>query len=246
VSVLSPVQRDRRGDGLAFGSFRVRYAAGQEPRLDEYRLRYDAFVEENQWLPAAGCQDRLERDEFDAFSCSAVIVEPVTGEAAACQRLILPEHLPDGRLTNAERAYQPLRPGPAVDFMAMPRHTWAEASRLTIAPAYRSGSARRCQPAMLAIVYASLALAVALDRTTLFTLSDPRTARLTRRVGIDMRQVGQLVDFHGTRGIFRIDIADVLAGVSAEWRDAVDQLIGGARLLGVARALDDRSSPHAA
>ena len=99
---------------------------------------------------------------------------------------------------------------------------------------------------MLAISYASLALAVALGRRTLFTISDPRTARLTRRIGIEMRQVGQLVDFHGTRGIFRIDIADVLAGVPAEWRDTVDLLVGSARRAGIARAFHHHTSPQAA
>jgi N-acyl-L-homoserine lactone synthetase len=245
VPVSCPAQRDRCADGPTFGSFLVHYAAGTEPRLDEYRLRYHAFVEEHRWLSPGGARNRLERDQFDAFSCSAVIVDRVTGEAAACQRLILPEHLPDGFLTNAERVYRPLGPCPIVDFTSM-RDTWAEASRLTIAPPYRAGSSRRGQPAMLAISYASLALAVALGRRTLFTISDPRTARLTRRIGIEMRQVGQLVDFHGTRGIFRIDIADVLAGVPAEWRDTVDLLVGSARRAGIARAFHHHTSPQAA
>ena len=74
-------------DTLAFGPFHVRFAVGLEPRLEEYRLRYDAFVEEHHWESPDGCPDRLERDQFDRYSCSALIVDATTGEPAACQRL---------------------------------------------------------------------------------------------------------------------------------------------------------------
>jgi N-acyl-L-homoserine lactone synthetase len=237
---------ERAADDLAFGSFRVHYAAGLEPRLEEYRLRYDAFVEEHHWESADACRDRLERDEFDRFSCSVLLLDSVTGEAAACQRLILPEHLPNGRRTNAEREYRPMPSGPVVDFSTMPRSTWAEASRLTIAPAYRWGSARTSTPAMAAVSYASLALAIALDRTVVFTISDPRTARLTRRMGFPMHQVGQLVDFHGARAVFRIELAEVWSSVPSAWRPFVARLIDHARQVASNGTIDDRMSLHAA
>ena len=128
----------------------------------------------------------------------------------------------------------------------MPRYTWAEASRLTIAPAYRWGSAGTSTPAMVAVSYASLALAIALDRTVLFTISDPRTARLTRRMGFSMRQVGQLVDFHGARAVFQIELAEVLSSVPAEWQPLVARLIDDARQVTSAGAIDERMSLHAA
>ena len=164
-----------------------------------------------------------------------MLIDSLTGEAAACQRLILPEFLPIGWLTNAEREYRPLPCGPAVDFAMLPQRTWAEASRLTIAPAYRCGSARTAPSALLAVSYATLALALALDRTELFTVSDPRTARLTRRIGVSMHQVGGLVDFHGIRAVFRIDLHEVLSSVPAEWCPLVARLIDHARHVTPAR-----------
>lgn len=229
-------------DALTFGPFEVRYAAGMEPRHEEYRLRYDAFVAEHHWETPEACRDRLERDPFDRFSCSTLIVDSGTGEPAACQRLILPEYLPPGWVTNVERQYRPLPAGPRVDFKTMPRRRWAEASRLVIAPAYRWGSARSSMPAMVAVSYATLALALAVERSVLFTMSDPRTARLTRRMGISMRQVGQVVEFHGRRGIFQIDLALVLAGTPAEWLPPVNRMVESARQVVMGGALGELST----
>jgi N-acyl-L-homoserine lactone synthetase len=231
---------------LAFGPFYIRYAAGTEPRTEEYRLRYDAFVEEHHWESPEAHRDRLERDEFDSICCSTLVIDSATGGAAACQRLILPEYLPAGRLTNAEREYRPLPTIPAIDFAAMPRFAWAEASRLTIARDYRWGSARTPMPAIVAVSYASLALALALDRTELFTISDPRTARLTRRIGIAMRQVGAVIDFHGMRAVFEIELAQVLGAVPAGWQPLVERLIDSARQVVHTGAVDELVSPRAA
>lgn len=233
-------------ESLAIGPFRVDYAVGPAPRIAEYRLRYDAFVEERRWESADACHDRLERDEFDRFCCSTLITDTATGAAAACQRLILPEHLPHGQLTRAEREYRPLPSVPAIDFKGLKRDAWAEVSRLTIAPRYRWGSAKTSLPAMVGITYASIALAVALERTVLFTVSDPRTARLTRRMGFELHQVGQFVDCHGRRGIFRIDVAEVMASVDAPWLGIVNQLIERARVETGAAAWHPEASPYAA
>jgi len=100
-------------------------------------------------------------------------------------------------------------------------------------------------PAIVAVSQATLALALALDRTVVFTMSDPRTALLTRRIGIEMHQVGRLVDFRGQRGIFRIDLADVLASLRTEWRPAVMRLIERARQITSVHAIGTQS-PFAA
>jgi N-acyl-L-homoserine lactone synthetase len=222
---------DRAEDRLAIGPFHIVYARGTDPRIDEYHLRYRAFVEEHHWESPGDSDDAVERDEFDAFCCSTLVVHTATQEAAGCQRLILPESLPHDHLTNVEREYRPLAAAPRVDFTTMPRHAWAEASRLAIAPPYRWGSSATALPAIVAITYASLALAVALNRTSVFTISDPRTARLTRRMGFAMYQVGQPVEFHGRRAIFRIDVADVVASIPTDVRWTVVRLIQAARLV---------------
>jgi N-acyl-L-homoserine lactone synthetase len=213
-----------RVPSLVLGPYRVEYASGGGPRTDEYRLRYSVFVEERHWKAAGAAAGRLEQDEFDAACCAFLLRDSRSGEAAACQRFILPERLPSGLVTNVERVASDL----AVDFGALPRDSWAEVSRSTIAPKYRWGSSATPLPAMVAIKYASIALALALKRRTLFSFSDPRTARLTRRLGFNLHQVGHAVEFHGTRAAFRIDIAEVLASVPPVMQDTLARLVAGA------------------
>jgi N-acyl-L-homoserine lactone synthetase len=206
------------------GPFRVEYNVGPASRVDEYRLRYSVFVEERQWLPAGPPGDRLERDEFDEQCCAFLLRDASTGEAAACQRFILPDRMPPGVVTNVER----LAHGRSVDLNNLPRHSWAEVSRSTIAPKYRWGSSATPLPAMVAIKYASIALAVALDRSTLFSFSDPRTARLTRRLGFKLHQVGPPLDFHGLRALFKIDVREVLQSVPSRMEASLSVLIARA------------------
>jgi N-acyl-L-homoserine lactone synthetase len=116
-------------------------------------------------------------------------------------------------------------PGAPAYFTALARTSWAEVSRLTIAPRFRSGRAGSAAPTLAAITYASMALAIALDRYVLFSISEPRTPRLLRRLGFEMRQVGEAVDFHGLRAVFRIDVHEVLRAVTSDWQPVVDQLI---------------------
>ena len=130
-------------------------------------------------------------------------------------------------MTNVERYAD----GLAVDFSRLPRHSWAEVSRSTIAPRYRWGSSATSLPALVGVKYASVALAVALDRRTLFSFSDLRTARLTRRLGFQLQQVGAPVDFHGLRAPFRIDVAEALRSVPPDMLDCVSQLIAAASLV---------------
>lgn len=228
---------------LFFGYFRVNYATGADLRVDEHRLRHAAFVEEHGWLTAESCKPGLEYDAFDPFSCSVLLTDAGSGAPAACQRLILPERLPRELRTNVEQECRPL--DSAFTFAALPRHSWAEASRLTIAPPFRGGR-DTSRHSFRAVSYASLALAVALDRRLLFTLSDPRTPRLTQRLGFEMHQVGEVVDFHGPRAVFRIDIPEVVASVPDAARREVQRLVELARRAVIRTAVPAHDSPNAA
>jgi N-acyl-L-homoserine lactone synthetase len=215
------------------GPFRASFAIGSADRFAEYRLRYDVFVEEYGFEPARA--DRLERDEFDDASCSLLLRDAISNDIAASQRLILPDRLPPGMLTNLERLYRPLPDRPPIDFTTMRRDSWAEASRTTVAKRYRWGSSETSLPAMVAIKYASIALAIAFGRPRLFSLSELRTARLIRRLGFAMVQVGAPVEFHGWRAPFQMDVASMLGSVAATDHDVVARLTEVARLLPGAR-----------
>lgn len=109
------------------------------------------------------------------------------------------------------------------------RHVWAEVSRTTIAPAYRWGTQAVASPTMRAIKHASIALATAARRTTLFSVSDPRTARLVRRMGVVCHRVGDLVHYHGVRALYRMDMREIADSVPPDQRDTLRQLTDRAR-----------------
>ena len=143
--------KGRQGTSLDAGPFQVRFAVSGQPRLEEYRLRYRAFVDEHGWEAAQTGPDGLECDAFDQFSCSALLIDAASGEAAACQRLILPDWLPRGLVANVEREYRPDTDLPALDFRRLRPEAWAEVSRLAIAPEFRCGSAGANKRAIVTI-----------------------------------------------------------------------------------------------
>lgn len=213
---------------MVVGPFRITFAIGEDDRTEEYRLRYNVFVEECCFESPDRCADGLERDEFDRASCSMLLHDVATGQVAGCQRLVLPDLLPPGTLTNLERQYQLLPDHPGVDFTAIPRNSWAEASRTTVAAPYRWGASSTSMPAMVAIKFGSIALATAFGRQSLYSLSEPHTARLIRRLGFPMVQVGAPVVFHGRRVPFRMDIEAMARSVHDTEQLVLDDLIRGA------------------
>lgn len=206
------------------GAFDVEFSAGTHGRTDEYRLRHSVFVEEREWLAAHPASVRLEHDDYDAYSLSFVLRDPATGEPAACQRLILPDRLPASLTT----PFEMLTVGQGA-LGGLARHAWAEVSRTTVAPAYRWGAQAVAVPAMRAIKHASIALATAAGRTTLFSVSDPRTARLVRRMGVVCHRIGDLVDYHGVRALYRMDMREIADTVPPGLQDRLRQLTDRAR-----------------
>lgn len=213
-------------DDVRLGPFQVEFSEGAAGREDEFRLRWDVFVSERKFLNVES-PERLERDEFDDRSAALLLRDADTGEPAACQRFILPDRLAASLPTQVEQLAAIF----GVPFDPAPRTAWAEVSRSTIAPHYRWGAGTSRMPAMLAIKYASLALARALGRDTLFSVSDVRTARLTRRMGFRLQQIGDVFEYHGPRALFRIDMCDVQRSVPAHMHDVVQALTAHARAL---------------
>lgn len=206
------------------GAFAVEFSAGTRGRTDEYRLRHSVFVEEREWLAAHPASIRLEHDGYDPYSLSFVLRDLATGEPAACQRLILPDRLPATLTT----PFEMLAAGEAT-LGSLDRRVWAEVSRTTIAPAYRWGAQAAAEPTMRAIKHASIALAAAAGRTTLFSVSDPRTARLVRRMGVVCHRIGDLVDYHGVRALYRMDMCEIADSVPPDLRETLRQLTDRAR-----------------
>jgi N-acyl-L-homoserine lactone synthetase len=203
------------------GPFRVEFTCGEAGREHEYRLRYQIFVIERQWLSPEGLTDGQERDEFDAASCAFLLREADTGVPVACQRLVMPDFLPPGKATQIEEVTE----GRIGDIAGRPRHTWAEASRTSIIPAYRHGGSAGV-PTIKVMKYASVALALAFGRSAIFSVSDPRTARLMRLFGVKLTQIGGVFDYHGDRAPYRMDVDEMLASSPDDMRRTITHLAG--------------------
>lgn len=203
------------------GPFRVEFTRGEAGREDEYRLRYQIFVTERAWLSPEGLAGGQERDEFDAVSCAFLLREADTGVPVACQRLVMPDWLPPGKATQIEEVTD----GRIAEITERPRHTWAEASRTSIIQAYRHGGSANV-PTIKVMKYASVALALAFDRVAIYSVSDPRTARLMRLFGVTLTQIGGVFNFHGKRAPYRMDVDEMLATVPDDMRRTITFLAG--------------------
>ncbi len=82
---------------------------------------------------------------------------------------------------------------------------------------------------MPAIKLASIAVAIALGRRLLLSVSDPRTARLTHRMGFSIYQVGPVMEYHGSRAAYRIDVDEVVSGMTLDAQDHLHQLVDAAK-----------------
>jgi N-acyl-L-homoserine lactone synthetase len=210
---------------VRLGPYDVEFAAPDMDRTAELQLRYRIFVEERRWLPPDAHRQGIETDEFDPFSYAFLLRDAATGEAVACQRLVLPDRLPTGKLTQIEH----LTLAYGLDLASRPRDTWAEASRTSIAPHYRQGSANVEMPAIVAMKYPTLALARVLRRDALYSISDPRFARLARRQGVPMHRIGPVLDYHGPHAPYRFDVDEIAASVDPRLHETLAQLIDAAR-----------------
>lgn len=199
------------------GGFRVEFTSGRDARIDEYRLRNEVFVVEYGWLKGDGTG--LERDEFDPHAVSFLIREGHSGIPIASQRLLLPDRVLPGMVVPFERLL-----GDDPDGLLHDRSAWAEVSRTTIAPGHRWGATAAQIPAMFAIKYASIALAAAAGRGSLFSVSDPRTARLVRRMGVRCKPLDRIVDYHGPRALYLMDMQEIAKTVPPEHWDTLQRL----------------------
>lgn len=214
------------------GPFTVSFAVGlTTARHQEFALRHRVFVEERGFEQPSTEHPGEERDAFDPFSCALLLTDTATQMPVAAQRFVLPDLLPPPLVANVERCYQAMDGQPAVDFDAPARTRWAEASRTTVAESYRWGGRHAGMPAMVAIHYASIALASAFGRSVLYSLSELRTERLIRRLRFPMVRVGAAVEFHGQRAPFMMRVEDMLDSVRSEHRAELARLSSAALLV---------------
>ena len=178
---------------MDYGSGSVFYtrAIDDDPRLLEqsYRLRYQVYCVERQFLDAAGYPDQRETDEFDDYSVHVGAVD-AHGELAGTARVIKAN--PHGFPMFRHCAFFP-----EVQTLDSPTVVPVEVSRVAISRhCARAGSRRRSEP-FLTLVKSIMQGAKRAGATHLIGATDAAFHRWLVHYGLPYRISGPAVDYYG-------------------------------------------------
>lgn len=220
-------------DGLIrnfYNHFKLVVANTNKLREEVYKIRYRVYCQELHYEREENCRNSMEQDVYDQHSIHCLLMHRSSKLYAGCVRLILadPDAPKASRLPLEKVCSSSLKPS------NLPQYSYGEVSRLAVISEFRkrqeddqtrpvsasdsrfTEQERRYFPLIVTGLYltaASISLEVGLDSA--FTLMEPRLARYLRHFGIKFRQIGELVEFHGQRGIFQISRDAILSSMNA-------------------------------
>lgn len=155
--------------------FSYRVCETELERLATYRLRYEVFCAETQWIALHHHPDGLERDGYDQFAVPIIAVSPHGRVVGSC-RLIFTEHcrLPIESFLDFSR-------------FSVRRETCFEASRFAISPGFRGPHSRAIFRGLF-----EMGRAVAMRRkaSKLCAVADRRFFKMLRRLSLSFVHVG--------------------------------------------------------
>ncbi len=196
------------------------YAArADSPELQtrSQRLRYDVYCREFGYEREEDCPGQLERDEYDAQALHCLVMHRPSGLTAGCVRLVRTNpHDREAPLPFERYCAQALR-GELFDLRSVRREMLCEVSRLAVPAGFRrrngTPSAQPCgldlESAELgqdgfplvpvSLMFAAAAVFMASGCHYTVAMMEPKLARLIRRFGLPMVQIGDVLDYHGPR-----------------------------------------------
>lgn len=214
------------------------------PAVDEalkqhgYRIRHTVYCEELGFeaLRASG----LEHDEFDHRSLHCLIHATSDDHYVGCARIVPTSPIRDEITMPFEHICAGQLHPEIVDFIDAHRGQVAEASRLSIIAPYRSKMIEgSTTPAIhqgssvtpTRLPYRTLALYLGLIAMSrfhgidhLFLLTERALGVSIKKLGWAIRQVGNVVDFHGHRMPFLLDLEHTLATLNPSVRTFYDAI----------------------
>jgi N-acyl amino acid synthase of PEP-CTERM/exosortase system len=193
-------------------------ATTQALRDEVYRIRFQVYCQEMRFEPEEAFPDGREIDAFDAQSCHCLLRYRPSGRFIGCVRLVLNRPGDPSSQLPFERHCQHSLDRQRLDLDRLPRHKFAEISRLAILPHFRrvdkinspqvdyfSADQRRVFPHIaLGLYLATAAISLRENLDMAVVMMQPRLARHMRYFGINFEPAGDLVDYHGPRGPFFI------------------------------------------
>lgn len=211
-------------------------------RQEVFRLRYAVYCEELGYEDRSAFPDGQERDAYDEDSAFALLKHRATGRAAGCVRLIVNAAKPSLRfpfeLVCSDRLDRTL-----IDVDHVDRSRIGEISRLAVHHDFRRregealnpegvppspselASDRRYPLVAMGLFLSASALALNRGLNEVMVMMEPRLARLLARCGIRFTQIGEVIDFHGLRGPFRITREELIGNLRPESGELLDMLV---------------------
>lgn len=227
--------------------FEIVIADTTELREEVYKLRYNVYCLDMHFENAQDYPTQMESDQFDAHSIHVLLRHRTSNTYAGTVRLVnnyttqpipqLPIELHCKDKINSD----------VFDFNKMDRTRFGEISRLAVAPQFRKRTGEShtphgvCDAAInqfteyekrifphialgLYLACGSIVLQQQLD--TAVVMMEPRLARHMRLFGIHCIQAGEVVEYHGLRSAFVIDIKDNWRRVRPEIQGLLDLITG--------------------
>lgn len=194
-----------------------------------FRIRYDVYCREFGYEKEEDCPGGLEHDDYDEAALHCLIVHRETGAGAGCIRLVVQPPDQPNFLLPMERFCADSLTDPIWHPARLPRSQIAEVSRLAVHTQFRrrlgesespvgiapapdfNAEERRTFPLLsLALFYAGAALMKKTQREHAFVMVEPRLTRRMLSLGLPFRQIGEPMEYHGTRAGYYVQVQEVL------------------------------------
>lgn len=213
--------------------FEVVPATTPDLREAAHRLRYQVYCVENCFERPENNPGGLEIDEYDTRSVHSVLIHRATRRIAGTVRLILPA-------AGGLQSLPAVRRSAALDGLGrriLPEESTLEISRFSISKDFRrriedgqwpavtehdrdrlpSGMNRRVLPNLtLGLMRAIVQMSIERNATHWCAIVETPLLRLLKRLGIQFRPAGSLVEYHGWRQPVFSSIAELLDGIYLE------------------------------
>ncbi len=212
-----------------------KFANNQELKSASFNIRHQVYCEELQFEPLK--EDKQETDDFDAQSLHCVIQHRQSKRFAGTVRIVCSKD--ENQLLPLEKYCLDSIDHPELTPVNFPRHKICEISRLAVPEEFRrrksdkfKGAATgvinesvysekelRCFPFIAVGLYLSAA-SIVMNRGIdhVFVMMEPRLARSLKLVGIEFKQIGPVVDYHGKRAPYYISPEMLLKSLTPGFR----------------------------
>jgi N-acyl amino acid synthase of PEP-CTERM/exosortase system len=210
-------------------------------KQEVYKLRHQVYCVEHDFLEPS--TEGFEYDEYDAYSCHYLIQHKETKRYMATTRLILPSS------KNPEKLF-PVEAHSKIDnfelLETVPRANLAELSRFCVSKDFRRRAGEqglvitndmdssrylaRGKNSSASITLALFACAIKMSSEhniqCWIASIEPALKRVVKPLGINIDEIGPLVDYHGMRFPCTISVDKLLQGVGEKNPEYLEMLTG--------------------